>query len=637
MLSFLFANTRVSILLHATVLVIAVALHLQGQNKSYLPILRTTDDRPVTVLSLEPPSGQAGTEVTIRGYGFSANAADNVVTFAQTNNTPVPARVLAATATSLTVVVPASAVTGPVIVQVGSKRSIAVTFMVLTVPVVTGAPSNVPPVVNAGLDQTITLPGVAALSGTVTDDGLPLGNTLTVKWAQGSGPGTVTFANAVALRTTARFSNPGTYVLRLTASDSVLSGTAEITIVVNAASPGKTYYVSNSGSNSNSGTSTSSPWKTMAKVQSFLGSLRAGDSVLFQRGGIWYEQLDIYRVNVNGSSGSPITFGNYGSGKLPIIDGGGTKSGYSVNGGRPFCIRGMYGKISYVTIDGFECRNTSAYGIAFNDIAGGSFGITVQNSYIHDTGNGDTGYHNQLQYFDWTQNTSSGGTKFLNNKVGNCYGHNCIQIDGDRNSPLMQGNECYGWSHNCIDVKRSQGARVDSNVVHDGLGIQQYGQAYYIENNSGLTWTSDVTWTRNVAYGTGFNAAFQCQDAGGPVSCYLYNNTVHATVIGNPYAKVMGVYGGADSGNTSRVWITVENNIFDTSSPRGGSGYKTWDYNDNVQSRTIGSHDMHIDPQYVNAGAHNFHLQSSSPVIRKGTNVGLPYLGSAPDLGAFQH
>src|SRR5205823_3500476 len=300
-----------------------------------------------------------------------------------------------------------------------------------------------------------------------------------------SGPGTVKFGNVNALSTTASFSTSGTYVLQLTASDGVQSASSTVTIAVNTSSStgtGNTYYVSNSGSDSNSGTSTSSPWKTMAKVQSFLGSLRGGDSVLFQRGGIWYEQLDMYQINVVGASGNPITFGNYGSGNLPIIDGGGSKSGYSVNGGRPFCIRGMYGKISYVTIDGFECRNTSAYGIAFNDIAGGSFGITVQNSYIHDTGDGDYGYHNQLQYFDWTQNTSSGGTKFLNNKVGNCYGHNCIQIDGDRNSPLMQGNECYGWSHNCIDVKRSQGVLVDSNVVHDGLGNEVWAEAFYIEN-----------------------------------------------------------------------------------------------------------------------------------------------------------
>src|SRR5438876_1226081 len=60
------------------------------------------------------------------------------------------------------------------------------------------------------------------------------------------------------------------------------------------------YYVSNSGDDTkNDGKSTSTPWKTMLKVQNSLGSLRAGDSVLFQRGGIWYESLDLS----NGGSG----------------------------------------------------------------------------------------------------------------------------------------------------------------------------------------------------------------------------------------------------------------------------------------------------------------------------------------------
>src|SRR5207249_3608792 len=36
------------------------------------------DDRPLTVTSLEPSSGRAGTVVTIRGDGFSANAVENI-------------------------------------------------------------------------------------------------------------------------------------------------------------------------------------------------------------------------------------------------------------------------------------------------------------------------------------------------------------------------------------------------------------------------------------------------------------------------------------------------------------------------------------------------------------------------------
>src|SRR6266550_4208921 len=77
-------------------------------------------------------------------------------------------------------------------------------------------PSNQAPVVDAGADLSVTLPATATLNGTVTDDGLPSGSTLTIAWSKVSGPGTVTFSNANAASTTASFAVPGTYVLRLT-------------------------------------------------------------------------------------------------------------------------------------------------------------------------------------------------------------------------------------------------------------------------------------------------------------------------------------------------------------------------------------------------------------------------------------
>ena len=97
-------------------------------------------------------------------------------------------------------------------------------------------PPNSAPVVNAGADQTITLPSSATLSGTATDDGLPSPPAaLTRTWSKVSGPGTVTFANPNASSTTATFSVSGTYVLRLTASDSVLSSSDDVTVTVNPA------------------------------------------------------------------------------------------------------------------------------------------------------------------------------------------------------------------------------------------------------------------------------------------------------------------------------------------------------------------------------------------------------------------
>jgi hypothetical protein len=73
-------------------------------------------------------------------------------------------------------------------------------------------PTNQAPSVSAGADQSITLPGGATLNGTVTDDGLPAGSSVTQQWAKASGPGTVTFGDASAEDTTASFSTAGTYV-----------------------------------------------------------------------------------------------------------------------------------------------------------------------------------------------------------------------------------------------------------------------------------------------------------------------------------------------------------------------------------------------------------------------------------------
>ncbi len=99
----------------------------------------------------------------------------------------------------------------------------------------TAAPVNQAPVVNAGLDQVIALPGLAGLSGTASDDGLPNPpSSLSFVWTVVSGPGTVIFGNANTASTSASFSQAGTYILRFTASDSVLSASDDVVVTVNA-------------------------------------------------------------------------------------------------------------------------------------------------------------------------------------------------------------------------------------------------------------------------------------------------------------------------------------------------------------------------------------------------------------------
>jgi hypothetical protein len=96
-------------------------------------------------------------------------------------------------------------------------------------------PPNQPPSASAGTDQTVTLPAAAILSGSANDDGLPIPpSLLTFTWSKVSGPGSVTFANAQALSTTASFPTAGTYLMRLTATDGALSASDDLTVTANA-------------------------------------------------------------------------------------------------------------------------------------------------------------------------------------------------------------------------------------------------------------------------------------------------------------------------------------------------------------------------------------------------------------------
>jgi hypothetical protein len=102
----------------------------------------------------------------------------------------------------------------------------------MTAPV-PNSPGNTPPEVNAGVDQSISIDIQAALNGSAVDDGFPNPpGALTTQWSSVSGPGIVTFTDPSALVTSASFSAVGTYILRLSASDSELISYDEITIIV---------------------------------------------------------------------------------------------------------------------------------------------------------------------------------------------------------------------------------------------------------------------------------------------------------------------------------------------------------------------------------------------------------------------
>ena len=98
--------------------------------------------------------------------------------------------------------------------------------------------ANIAPVVTAGSNISVNLPGLAALNGSVVWDDRQTG-TRTTTWSKVSGPGAVTFGNPSAVSTTASFSAAGSYTLRLTAADGALSGFGDVNVTVQNAAAGK--------------------------------------------------------------------------------------------------------------------------------------------------------------------------------------------------------------------------------------------------------------------------------------------------------------------------------------------------------------------------------------------------------------
>jgi len=83
-------------------------------------------------------------------------------------------------------------------------------------------PWNDPPTVDAGTNICTTVNATVRLTGSVSDNGRPKAKGLRIEWEVLEGSGLVKFSDASAAKTTATFSTPGEYMLRLKGHDGEL-------------------------------------------------------------------------------------------------------------------------------------------------------------------------------------------------------------------------------------------------------------------------------------------------------------------------------------------------------------------------------------------------------------------------------
>ncbi|MEP6672691.1 MAG: carbohydrate binding domain-containing protein [Chthoniobacter sp.] len=143
---------------------------------------------------------------------------------------------------------------------------------------------------------------------------------------------------------------------------------------------GATYYVDSgaAGDDANPGTSSAAPWRSLAKVNS--RTFYAGDQILLKRGGAWTGQL---WPKGSGTASSAIVLDAYGTGELPIIDGGGLIPDQQ---GVVYLYNQEYWTIQNLEVtDGAADNGRFRSGIMITNTRGGlRSGFTVAFNSVHD-------------------------------------------------------------------------------------------------------------------------------------------------------------------------------------------------------------------------------------------------------------
>lgn len=340
-----------------------------------------------------------------------------------------------------------------------------------------------------------------------------------------------------------------------------------------------TYFVSTTGSDSNDGRSAERPFRTLQRA---ANAVRAGD-VVWVRGGTYASNVSFQR---SGTSESPIVFESY-PGECAILDGSGQRSHENVR----------FEGANFNVFRNFIVRNNPAQGI---QLLNSSDNVI---SHVRTHGNGLSGIQsvsgdrNHFSYFI-THDNSDGS-------AGNADG---IGLSSGRDHRI---DHCVAYrnSDDGVDSWLSVNSVIERCISFENGFQGGDGNGFKLGGRSQTTNTV-------IRYSISF---------GNKVEGFTYNSgrnvtLEHTTSYGN------GIYGYI-TGNArlrNNLAFGDKKRVFEDD---GGNQQQTNSWNVGVNDPRFLSTDPR-SPEFLA-------LAPDSPAVGKGSDIGLPYSGSAPDLGAL--
>ncbi|CAH1192434.1 hypothetical protein PAECIP111891_00298 [Paenibacillus allorhizoplanae] len=457
-----------------------------------------------------------------------------------------------------------------------------------------------------------------------------------------------------------------------------------------------TYYVSNTGNNSNPGT-LSQPVATIQQAVNMAGVAGPGSTVIV-RGGT-YNITSTISITTSGTSGNPITIKAY-SGETPVISGQNTypnhnlslqtvtytgptvtNDGVTYTNGQQFTLSWnplMSITANYITIDGLELTQSYGAGIyAGNSGATRYHDIIIRNSNIHEN-RGEAVQLENVDYFTldgnrvW-ENANFGRFSRLSSEMNWPL---IVMIRGSAYGTIKNSTIYHNWGEGVGLWYNTHDVVLEDNVIYDNYALEVYVDKAH-----------DVIIQRNFIYNTGnaiyfrggspsmgiaiADEPFQSFTAGynrkiinnflkGNSKNFAYWNTGLATgtrldndmIAGNTFidstSTNISITGGASHVNTR-----IENNIFKSNTvslqnvdQSAGLIFSNNCWSSAVTGVASNVNDVIGNPLLVGGtfGPDYFKLQGTSPCIAKGknnlTDVAADYFrnvrSNPPSIGAYE-
>lgn len=393
-----------------------------------------------------------------------------------------------------------------------------------------------------------------------------------------------------------------------------------------------TYYVAPNGSDSRTPAQAQNIGTPFASLQRAHNVAVAGD-IIYMRGGTYLSSTQVL-ITRSGSSGKPIKVFNY-PGEVPVLD------GIKQTTPSPQSFSGVVVRLSNASwwhIKGLEIKNGPTGGIV---VWGTASNNILENLRVHNNGRlangGGMGTGVLVQ-------GSGGSNLVLNNDVycnddelGSGGAGNGINFVSTGSNNIIRGNRAWRNADDGIDMWTSRPALIESNWVFEsgydcnGTTLRGNGNGFKL-GGSGSTSDGGHKLLRNVAWK---NLSHGFHDNVGDLPMTVYNNTAWSN-------------GGSTWANyafyTSPSTVFKGNLSFAGSvKVKGSSSFNSWNLPVTVNSEDFASLDDRCarGPRKADGSLPDcafLHLVAGSDLINKGTvSTGLPYTGSAPDIGAFEY